>query len=150
MVTMSCSLANVGLSGEGTTITVELKEDDINRILQEGNAHADDALFSEITSVDIQDGFMRIFGNAKKSDGSAVSGSYDAVMKAENGALKAEITAVNVEGVSMDDPKVLRANQEIADGLGKAAAESQGVYEFETVSLGNDVMKLVIKIGGSK
>jgi len=150
LVSMSCALMNVGLSGDGTQITVELKEDDLNRILQERNTHAGDDLLSEVTGVDIQDGFVRVFGNVKRSDGSTVSGSYDAVLKAENGALKAEITAVDIEGVSLDDPKVMQTNQDLAEGLGKAAAESNGVYEFETVSLGNDVMKFVIKIGGSK
>ena len=150
IVSLSCSLMNVGLSGEGTQITIELKEDDINRLLQQRYTHQSDALFSEINEVDIQDGLIRVSGDAKKADGSMVSGSYDAVLKAENGALKAEIIAVAIEGVSIDDPKVLQTNQELADELGKAAAESQGVYEFESVSLGNDVLKIVIKIGGNK
>lgn len=150
IVSLSCSLMNIGLSGGGTQITIELKEDDINRMLQQRYTHQSDGLFSEINGVDIQDGLIRVFGDAKKADGSMVSGSYDAVLKAENGALKAEITAVDIEGLSIDDPKVLQTNQELADEFGKAADESQGVYEFESVSLGNDVLKIVIKIGGSK
>jgi hypothetical protein len=150
IVSLSCSLMNVGLSGGGTQITIELKEDDINRMLQQRYTHQSDGLFSEINGVDIQDGLIRVFGDAKKADGSMVSGSYDAVLKAENGALKAEITAVDIEGLSIDDPKVLQTNQELADELGKAADEGQGVFEFESVSLGNDVLKIVIKIGGSK
>ena len=150
IVSLSCSLMNIGLSGGGTQITIELKEDDINRMLQQRYTHQSDGLFSEINGVDIQDGLIRVFGDAKKADGSMVSGSYDAVLKAENGALKAEITAVDIEGLSIDDPKVLQTNQELADELGKAADEGQGVFEFESVSLGNDVLKIVIKIGGSK
>jgi len=141
---------NLGLSGEGTKLTIELKEDDMNRIIQQSNAHKKDALLSEETSVDIQDGFIRVFGNAKKADGSMVPGSYDATVKAENGALKVAITAVDIEGVTMDDPRVLKTNQELADDLGKAAAEGQGVFEFESVSLSNDVMKIVIKFSGSQ
>jgi hypothetical protein len=150
IVSLSCSLMNLGLSGNGTQLTVELKEADINRVLQQRYTHQSDALFNEINEVDIQDGFIRVFGDARKADGSTVSGSYDAVMNVENGALKVEITAVDIEGLSIDDPKVQQTNQELADELGQAAAESQGVFEFESVSLGNDVMKIVMKIGGSK
>ena len=150
LVSMSCSLMNLGLGREGTKLTIELKEDDINRIIQQSNARREDALITDETGVDIQDGFIRVFGNAKKADGSMVSGSYDATVKAENGALKVAITAVDIEGVTMDDPRIIKTNQELADELGKAAAEGQGVFEFESVSLSNDVMKIVIKFGGSQ
>jgi hypothetical protein len=85
--------------GGSATVPITLSEEDVNRIIQNSTVTTGPhELLVEISSVDMQDGFIRINGTHEREDGTTVSGSCDLTFIVQDGMLRAEITAVNIAG----------------------------------------------------
>jgi hypothetical protein len=148
---LACSFSGSLNSNEGLTVNIELQESDLNSILERSNSRIDDedALLKDVDQVDFQDGLVRVFGTYDL-DGVSGEGSYDVAVSAEDGALVAEIVGVDIEGVSLDDPRIERINEELSRELAESAQESQGEVEFTNVEVTDDVMKLSVRIMGQQ
>jgi hypothetical protein len=145
---LACSFSSDAFQKGSADIDIALKESDINTLLQNSrnDIHDEDALLKRITQVELHDGFVRVFGDYDRPDGSTASGSYDATFRAEDGALKAEIIAVDLENISLSDERVQRINQELAESLERSARESKGEVEFKTVDVTEDAMSMKVKV----
>jgi hypothetical protein len=135
LASLACSFT--GDLRRGGTLEFSLSEDRINDLLNRStnNLDEDDLLLDEITQVDIQDGRIQVFGDYTDENGATQEGSYEITMAAEDGALVVEIVAVDIEGMTMDDPRVQQANEKIADALSEAAAQNQGEVAFTAVEV---------------
>ena len=138
---------NVSFNAEGgASITVSLDEARINDLIRESPATTDrDGLLTEITSIDMMDGLIRVSGVHVRSDGTRLNGSYDFNLSASDGRLAARVVAVSIEGFSMDDARIARINTELADAFGRAASESPNVH-FDSVIIGNSEMKISLTV----
>jgi len=109
-----CGIVSVSTEGGELTVSVNLSEAQVNTIISRVNergGNGDDFLFRDISSVDLlEPNILRVFGTT--ADGA--SGSYDATITAVDETLKIEVTAVDVPGVTLDDPRVQAANDELA------------------------------------
>jgi hypothetical protein len=148
LTSLACSIGGITLGKDSARITVSLREEQINRILESStnNIDTDDVLLDEITEVDMQDGILRVYGTYEKPDGSTGEGSYDVEVSAENGALNVEIVGVDVEGVELGDRRITRTNEEIAEGLEDSYDRTQGEVEYESVEIDNDSMTIVVNV----
>jgi hypothetical protein len=126
-------------------INVTLSESDVNRILQEA---ADVAVGSdapiEITSVDIQEGLIRVYGTYTWQ-GITVDGSADMVLTVEDGNLYAEITSVNAQGINIEGDLIERANEELTRRFTEAASQNERVT-FTSVTIGGDEVTLSFRV----
>jgi len=148
---LACSIGGLTLNKNAATIDINLTQDQINTIFQKVAAENTDTLnqlLDNITGVELHDGFIRLLGTAKGSDGSEVNGSYDTSFTAENDVLKAQIVAVNVPGVNLTDPRIVQMNQQMADVLSKSVSASNGEVLFKeaTVKEGSFHLKIQVNI----
>lgn len=136
VISAACGVMSVSTEGGELTINVNLNESQANRLI--GNVFTsndgDDFLFTEIASVDlIEPNIMRVSGST--ADG--VSGTYDLTIDVVDEALKIEVVAVDVPGVTLDDPRVQAANDELAQAFldsARSDGESGGVADVAVVA----------------
>ena len=136
--------------GGSATIPITLTESDVNTLIQNSTATSGpDELLVNISSVDMQDGFIRINGDYEREDGTTVSGSCDLGMGVQNGMLEAEIIAVDIAGVDLDDARITRINEEMTEAFSQAASDTDKV-EFTSVTITEDKLTFAIKVTPSQ
>ena len=128
----ACNRDNVSLQRNpqgGVDITVNASESDVNTVISNALAKTANPLVRN-PSIDLQNGQIVISGEHDKRDGSGqrVSGTITLVLSVENGALKAQVTAVNIEGYTADDQRIAEINQRIEQALqGRALRDNPNV-----------------------
>ncbi|MCB9437768.1 MAG: LmeA family phospholipid-binding protein [Anaerolineales bacterium] len=101
----------------GYDVTVSFAETDINDAIAEALTANGNPLLRD-PDVDLQNGQIYVTGEHDKRDGSGrVSGDITIVLSVQNGVLAAQITAVNIEGVTMTDTRIAEFNQRFANGM---------------------------------
>jgi hypothetical protein len=93
-----------------------------------------DRLLDQVTRVEIHDGFLRYTGFKTQPNGLNVPGSFDLSVGAEDGALKAQIIAVSIPGVTLADPAIVEANRRLAAELGQMATGADADVRFLDVT----------------
>lgn len=153
MTSVACSFSGDTFKSGSAQINISLKEDEINTLLENSTNHIEDGdvLLKEITRVEMHDGFLRVFGRYDVKGGGETEGSYDVIFRAEDGALKAEITGVdmkNADGsaVTLSDSRIQHLNDELAESLARSARQSQGEVEFESVEITEEALTMQVKV----
>jgi hypothetical protein len=144
LASLACTVGGLSIDSDSAEIEVEVTETQINNLLARADS-ADvnpDEILQKITSVEFEDGYLTMYGETAEG----VEGSLDVSVTAEDDELKAEIIAVDIEGYSMDDERVVNANQEITDALTKSVEESNGEVRFKDVTVEKNVMRLRIQV----
>ncbi len=141
----ACSALGVVFQGNKVTVNVNVPEDQVNELLASSTTHSEDRLLDEVTSVDMQDGTIRVYGT-KNQSGAQVNGSYDVSMGQTGGNMWVKITAVDIPGVSLDDPNVTSLNNQLARDFTQMASEKQGHLTFQTVTITEDAIKMVVEV----
>ncbi len=144
LASTACGMMSVSTEGGELTIEVNVSEDQVNRmvgnVLRTGTDK--EFLFEDVTSVDLlEPNVIRVFG--EMADGT--SGSYDMTIDAADETLQLEVVAVDVPGVTLDDPRVQAANDELAEAFLNSArsdGEGGGVVDAAVVA---DELVLTIK-----
>ncbi|MBZ0283748.1 MAG: hypothetical protein K8L97_23630 [Anaerolineae bacterium] len=133
---------NLNIDEQGNLgITVELQEATVNNIIRDAVVTGEgDQIFTEITSVDLKPGVITVNGTRQNT-----AGNFDLSMASDGGALRAQITAVNVEGLNLESPEIVRANEELATAFRQSASASENV-RFDSVEITDTTMKFVITI----
>jgi hypothetical protein len=143
---------SISVDEDSVEVTVPLSESAVNRLLRYSFVDQDvDNLFDDITSIDMQPGLIRMFGTYTHSDGSTVPGSADLTMSAKDGALDAEITAVDIAGLDIDHPRVTHINDVMADAFAEEASDDvitigNDQAEFVSVEITEDGMEITIRV----
>ena len=124
MAATACG-TSISVDEDSVEVTVPLSESTVNRLLRSSFVEQDDDnLLDDITSIDMQPGLIRLFGTYTHSDGSTVPGSADLTMSAKDGALDAEITAVDIAGLDIDHPRVTRINDLMSKAFSDEASDN--------------------------
>ena len=143
---MTACGTSISVDEDSVEITVPLSESAINRLLRLSFVdQADDRLFDDITSIDMQPGLIRLFGTYTHSDGSTVPGSADLTMSAKDGTLDAEITAVDIAGLDIDHPRVTHINDVMADAFAEEASDNDQA-QFVSVDIAEDGVEITIRV----
>lgn len=127
---------------------VIVSQDVINRLVSDTARRAtdrgDNVLFDDITNVElIEPNTIRVFGNGSQ-DGTAFSGSYDLEMHAESGALRLAVTAVDVPGISLDDPRLVAANADLTEAFSDQIVSEQGEGPISEVVIEDGALRIGI------
>jgi len=138
LATMACSIGGLTINGNSATIDVTLNQEQVNTLLTSAQVNIvdnNDRLLDKVTAIEFHDGFVRTTGTATDKSGKEITGSYDVSFSAANDVLVVKIIAVNIAGVTMDDPRITTANQEIADGINKSISDSHGEVLYKEASV---------------
>ncbi len=150
VLSLACSGSSITGGTSSLEVTINLSENDVNRLLRHSFIEQDeDNLLENITSIDMQPGVIRIYGTYTNADGATVPGSIDVTFSAQDGTLRAQITAVEIAGLDINHPRVTRINDVMAREFAQAASESDEV-EFVSVEITKDSLEFVIKVTPSK
>ena len=149
-VSTACLFTGISLSGNSATVTITLKQDQVNTVFNniiDKNDSSSDVLLTKITGIEFHDGFIRVLGTASAPDGSDVAGSYDVSFTAANNLLQVKIIAVNISGITLDDPRIADANANIAKSLADSVAKSNGDVLYKAASVtAADGLKLTVQV----
>jgi hypothetical protein len=150
MLSLACSGSSTIDGTSNLKVTINLSENDVNRLLRHSFVEQDeDNLLEDITSIDMQPDVIRIYGTYTNSDGASVPGSVDLTFSVQDGMLQAEIVAVEIAGLDVNHPRVARINDLMTKEFAQAASESDEV-EFVSVEITQDSLEFVIKVTPSQ
>lgn len=145
----ACNRDNVTVrpDGNGTAIvTISLTESEFSTMISTALASSANPLLRN-PSVDFQNGQVVISGEHDKRDGSGrVSGTATLTVQVTNGAIDAQITAVNIEGLDLSDERVADFNQRLAQALAGRAIRDNPRATLSSISITNDAMQLNITV----
>jgi uncharacterized protein YpmS len=151
--TMACSMGGINVNKNNATVDITFTQDQMNKLIKNSYGEvtiSNDRIFKNVTSVEMHDGFMRVFGDYVKTDGTTVPGSFDMSFGTDNGELKIQIIAIDASGASLDDPRIKEANQTLSDELSKSFRESNGEVLFKEASVSESGLKLKMEVKLSK
>lgn len=140
-----CGIANIRTEGGQLAVDVNMSESQVNSLInlaisRSGNVTSD-FLLDQISSVDfIEPDTMRVFGSA-----GGVEGSYDMTISAADGALQIAVADVNVPGISMDDPRIEKANEALTTSFTNSA-RSENDGRFTNAAVEGDQLTITIEV----
>ena len=149
LAVVGCGPLNFGLNSRAVTITIDLDEGILNRLLSEAQnqvtAVNGEALLAEISQIDFQaPDTIRVFGS-RNQNGSPIEGSFDVQTLLDQGALKVNISAVNIPGYSLDSPAIQQINNELSKAFTEQINQQQE-GAISSVQVTEDALSLVIEV----
>jgi hypothetical protein len=105
-----------------------------------------EGMLDEVDRLEMHDGYMRFIGTCQQPDGSVVDGSIDLSLGAENGGLVARIIAVNIPGLTLDDPLVVMANHDLEVSLSTDDFGAGADVYFQDVRVTEDGLQIEVKV----
>ncbi len=144
-----CSAANVKLGTITRLVDITIDQAQFDQVRPHssvGLIGPYDRLLDEVTRVEIHDGFVRYTGLKNQPGGSTVPGSFDVSIGADNGALKMQVIAVSIPGVTLADPVIVQANRQLAAELGQMVTGAQGEVQFLEVTAREGALHLKIAL----
>ena len=145
----ACNRDNVTISpdGEGsTTITVTLSEAEFNTLIATALANTENPLLRD-PSVDFQNGQVVISGEHDRRDGNGrVSGTMTMQIQVVNGAIQAQITAVNIQGLDISDERIAELNQRLAEQLAERAQRDNPFTTLSSINITDDAIEINITV----
>ncbi len=143
----ACNMVRIedGMLSIDVTVTEAMLNTIVERANREANARrSEDVLFDEVTRIDlIEPDIIRVFGEAEV-DGVVRSGSYDVQIGATSGALQLAIVDVDVEGVTLDDPRLADANAELQEAFADQVQSEGGNGPISSARIEDGALKLEI------
>jgi hypothetical protein len=148
------ALALVGCQGQfnvernpegGADVTITLSESDINTAITQALSERENPLLRD-PQVDLQPGQIVVSGIHDRNDGSGeVSGTLTATVTVQNGALLAQVTQANIQGVSLSDERIARFNERLAQNFGQRVNNQDG-FTMQSVTITDSDMQIKFNI----
>jgi hypothetical protein len=160
LTSLACSFSAFGVRPYSPDVDVDLSEIDIPEInvtIREAqfnhlSPHADIHIGSycgpldEVNRIELHDGFIRFVGTRHQWGAADVDGSLDLSLSSENNMLKAKLIAVDIPGLTLDDPCIVEANQEVEKALIEMVTDSHGEVLFKEVVVEEGVLRMKIQV----
>jgi hypothetical protein len=149
LLTSACSFHTTGLGDISQVVDITLDEDLFRDSSPNFNVHGHnfwEDLDVDINRLELHDGYLRFLGTSHMPDGSEADCTIDMVLGAEDGMLTARIIAVDIPGIELTDPKVVRINQELQAHLSLASFDRNGEVLFKEVEVTEGALRLKIQV----
>jgi hypothetical protein len=148
---LACSLGGVSIKGGKASIDLRLSEKDINSMVVRSISQLErgqEDLLTSVSKVSIQDGFIRVYGTTFNALGQEVKGSFDVELSVEDNKLGVHVSAVDMPGVTLYDPRIVKANRALARGISTSVKDSHGDMKFIQAEVLENVVHLQIQLLG--
>ena len=100
----------------------------------------------EVDRMELHDGYLRFLGTRAMPNGSEADCTIDVSLGAENGMLTDRIIAVDIPGIELTDPKIVKINQELEMQLSLDEFAPNGEVLFKEVEVTEAAMRLKIQV----
>ena len=148
IVTSACAFVPYHVGDFSQDITVTLDEEMLTQSEPTFKIHDHnfwEELDVDVDRLELHDGYIRFLGTKVMPDGSLADCSIDVSLGAENGALTAEIIAVDIPGVSVSDSPVVEINQDMEVLLHLNVYDPTSKVEFQEVEVTEDALQITIE-----
>ncbi len=126
----------------GVDVTATISEQDVNTAVTDALAQNNPLLRSP--QVDLQPGQIVITGEHDRRDGQGtVSGSLTVTITVQDGALLAQITSAQIEGVALSDERIQAFNQRLSEAFQRRANNRAGQITFKSVTITDTELQVV-------
>lgn len=145
----ACSFNHVKVGTITQAVDITINQEQFNQALPQSTIHMNgpyDRLLDQVTAVEIHDGFIRYVGTKTLADGSEAKCSFDLSIGAENDMFKARIVAVDIPGVDLNDPRIVKANDEMEAELTDMLTDSPGQVLFKEVTATEGALRLKLLV----
>lgn len=149
LLSLACTIGGLTLNRQAASLNITLTQDQVNTIFKNidlTNVTGSDRLIKEIKGVELHEGVIRVDVIAQAPDGSEYPGSVDLGLTTENDLLKVQITAVSVPGVDLNDPRIVKANQELTQALTESIQKTNGNVRFKTAQVKEGELNLTVEV----
>jgi hypothetical protein len=143
---VGCRRGEVSIDREAGTVNVTLSESDVNETITAALAASDNPLLRN-PSVDLQDGAIVVNGEHLRRNGSgqSVSGSVTFSPAVANNQLSISVTAVDIEGVTVDDADAQAFADRVAERINAAIARTVRVLEVSSLTVTDTGIEFALK-----
>jgi hypothetical protein len=119
----------------GVDATFRMTEAEANDAISEALANSGNPLLRN-PKVDLQPGQIVVNGERDTvNSGGRVSGSLTLTLTAQNGALLAQVTKADIDGVPLTDQRIQQFNQRLQDGFNRRANRDNKQITFQSVMI---------------
>jgi len=125
--------------------TVNLNADQIDQVIQGALIEDGQGGQFQVEQVELQDGFLRVYGDYLPEAGEALAGSFDMTLSVEEGALVAQVAAVDILGVQLTDGWLQQNSDWLAQSLAGAAAQGRQGVEIVSVKISQQALQIGLR-----
>lgn len=145
-VLVGCGGANVEINPEGgVEVTITLTEEELNFAIGEALSDGDNTLLLN-PQLTLGDGMITVTGEYFFVTGEKHIGTMMIHLGAENGALTAEITSVEIEGFDADEGRLANLNQRLASALTRYANRDGGPVSVQAVNVSDAGVQVTLTV----
>ena len=143
---VGCRRGDLSIDRKAGTVNVTLSESDVNAAIEAAMAAAENPLLRN-PSVDLRDGAIVVNGEHLRRDGSGqtVSGSVTISPAVANNQLSISVTAVDIEGVAIDDAQAQEFANRVAERINAAIARTVRVLEVSSLTVSDTGIEFALK-----
>jgi hypothetical protein len=149
LITSACSFQTPGLGEISQVVDITLDEDLFSQSSPNFKVHNHnfwDDLDVDINRVELHDGYLRFLGTQIMPDGSEADCSIDLSLGAEHGMLTARITAMDIPGIELTNPKVVEINQEMEAHLSLDGFDPNAEILFQEVEVTEGALRIKVQV----
>lgn len=129
---------------DGASVTVTWTEADVNAAVQDALTASGNPLLRN-PKVDLQNGQIAVTGERDRVNGGTVQGSFTLTLTAQNGTILPQISAVNVDGVTVNDQTVTALNDRLRDAFNRRANQTRRVT-VQSVTITDSSVQVVAEV----
>jgi hypothetical protein len=149
LVTSACSFFTPRLGEVSQTVDITLDEELFSQAKPNFKVHDHnfwEDLDVDVNRMELHDGYMRFLGTRTMPDGALADCSIDLRLGAEDGMLTAKIIGVDIPGIKLTDPRVVRINQELKVHLSLDNFNPGAAVLFKQVNVTEDALQLKVEV----
>jgi hypothetical protein len=149
LITSACSFHP--LKGEvlSQTVDVTIPEDLLDDSQPSFTIHDHDFwedLDVDVNRLELHDGYIRFLGTQVQPDGSRVDCTIDVSLGVEDGMLTAKVISLDVPGITLTDPVVVKINQDMEATLSLEGFTPGAGVEFQEVVVTEDELEIKVQV----
>jgi hypothetical protein len=149
LVTSACSFFTYRLGEISQVVDISLDEELFNQSAPTFTVHGYDfwdGLLVDVDRMELHDGYLRFLGTRILPDGSRMDASIDLSLGAENGNLTARVIAVDIPGIKLTDPVIIRINQDLKADLRFEDYDPHADVQFQEVQVTENALRMKILV----
>ena len=149
LVTSACSFLTPRLGEISQVVDITLNEDLFSQSAPNFQVHGHnfwEDLDVNVNRLELHDGYLRFLGTRIMPDGSEADCSIDLSLGAENGKLTARIIAVDIPGIELTDPSVVKINQELEASLSLEDFDPNAGLLFKEVEVTEGALRIKVQV----
>jgi len=149
LVISACSFLDPGLGEISQMVDITLDQDLFSQSQPTFTIHDHnfwEDLDVDVNRLELHDGYLRFLGTRTMLDGSKADCTIDTSLGAEDGMLAARIIAVDIPGIELTDPKVVKINQEMEAHLSLAGFNWNAEVLFKAVQVMEGALQMKVQV----